>query len=114
MSSPQSFVRKAGDFLQFMLTVTNEDTGAAADLTGVTIRFVVARKPGATPVLEAPATVTAVISGNPLLGLIDVQIDGDNTEVLVGTYYYECEIEDGVGRRNTIAFGYLTFEKDLA
>jgi hypothetical protein len=103
----------AGDDLLLEFTVTRDDV--AVNITGMTARFVVARRPGETAVLSteaSPATATASLT-TPASGIFRVAIDGANSSALRGTYQFEAEIEDGSGDISTVARGFVTFEAPL-
>lgn len=105
---------RAGDDLTLEFTVTDADD-AAVDITGMTARFVVARKVGATAVLStetSPQTATAALT-TPASGIFTVSMDAANTSGLAGTYRFEAEIEDTLGNKGTVAWGYITFDPQL-
>ena len=100
--------------MRLQLAVVDED-GEAADITGMTPRFVAARGAGSTPALTtegATPNATAQVTNGPG-GIIEVEAADDATDALSGTYAYECELEDASGDSETIAHGYLTFAPKL-
>lgn len=114
LQAPQSFSFKSGDSLRLALAVVDED-GEPADISGMTVRFVAARRVGAEAALTTEggsANAVATITSGPG-GTIEITAEGDDTDALSGTYAYECELEDGAGDKETIAHGFLTFEPNL-
>lgn len=114
LQAPQSFRLKSGDTMRLEFTVVDEN-GNAADITGMTPRFVAARRAGATAALTSTGgtpNATAVVTDGPA-GTIRVEATDAITDALSGTYAYECELEDGSGDSETIAHGYLTFDRNL-
>lgn len=114
LQAPQSFRLKSGDTMRLEFTVVDED-GEAADITGMTPRFVAARRPGATAALTSTGgapNCTATVTNGPA-GRIEVEAADAVTDALNGSYAYECELEDGSGDSETISHGFLTFEPNL-
>lgn len=101
---------------ELVLPITVRDNSdAIVDLTGGAAVFKMARNPRATPAIDStasPATATAVLT-TPLSGLITVTITDENTEALVGDYYYECKFTDNAGREAVVARGIITFAENL-
>ena len=111
---PQSFPVQSGSALELPITVTDRND-AIVDLTGASVRFMMARKPGRTLVLDSdasPALVTAEIT-TPLAGLLTVTITDENTEPLIGDYYYEVVVTDAFGNASPVTRGWITFVANL-
>lgn len=109
-----SFSYRAGESVHLLFSVVDED-GAAADITGVTVRFVVSRSISATPVADSggsPATATAQTT-TPAAGGYEALIEPDVTQEFAGTYHWESWIEDGQANRSESAYGYLTFNPSV-
>lgn len=110
----QSFPLISGD--QVVLDIDVEDNaGVDVNLTGASVRFAMARTPTGTIVIDSaasPATATAVIQ-TPSTGLVRVTISDDNTEALVGDYYFECKVTDTGGQEAVVARGYMSFAENL-
>lgn len=104
---------RAGDDLVLEFAVTRD--GDEVDLTAMTPRFAVRRKPGATAVVTTEGgtpTATAAIT-NAAGGVYRVTVDKTVTAGLSGTYRFESELQDGSGDVATVARGFLTFEPKL-
>lgn len=98
----------AGDDVLLEFAVTDED-GDAAIIAGDTVHFAVARKVGQEPVLSTDdGNVTASLT-NPSGGVFQVAIDDADTAGLLGTYAWQCALEDVSGNVATVARGYITF-----
>jgi len=104
----------AGDDILLEFTVTDQD-GAVAIITGDTVRFAIARKPGHTPILtseSSPTTVTPTIT-NGAGGVFQVAIDKTGTSGLLGTYHWDAELEDATGDVSTVSRGWIVFEPEV-
>ncbi len=111
----QSFPLMSGDEVQLEFTVT-DNAGAVVDLTAGSGRFAVARTPiDATLVIDSDASPsTATISVvDPLTGRVDVIIADEQTESLLGDYYYEFKWTDIFGREAVVARGIMSFASNL-
>ncbi len=112
---PQSFPVQSGDTLQLPITVTDRND-QGVDLTGASAVFKMARNPSAQPVIDSsasPATATCEVTDVGPPGVVTVTITDENTEPLVGDYYYECKVTDSFGNESTIARGWITMVKNL-
>jgi hypothetical protein len=110
----QSFPVISGDQMQLELTV-RDNANAVVDLTGGSGRFAMARNPRGTIIIDsdaspANATITVVDAAN---GRVDVTVTDENTEALVGDYYWAMKWTDNTGREALIAHGYISFEANL-
>jgi len=104
---------RAGDDVLLEFTVTRD--GEPLSLSGMTPRFVAARKAGAAAAVSTeadPPTATATVT-NLAGGVYQVAIDDAVTAELLGTYEWQSEIEDANGDVQTVARGYLTFVPKL-
>jgi hypothetical protein len=101
----------AGDDVELEFTIT-DDSGLAVDISGMTVRFAIARTAGSTAVASteaSPQTATSTVT-NGAGGVFQVVVPAANTSDLRGTYRFEAEIEDGSGDKSTVAWGYVTFK----
>ena len=105
----------SGDQVQLDVTVTDSD-GTAVDLTGGSGRFAMARKArSSSNVIDSnaspqTATITVTDAAN---GLLNVVITDENTEALIGDYYWELKWTDSSGREAVTARGVMSFEYNL-
>ena len=106
----------SGDQLVLPITV-KDNAGDLVNLSGASARFAMARGPSSTPVIDSsasPPTASVVIdSASPATGLVTVAITDENTEALLGDYYYECKITDSVGNESMVARGWISFAENL-
>jgi len=113
--APQSFPAMSGDQLQLEFTITDNDS-AAVDLTGGSGRFAMARKPSSSSndidSAASPQTATVTVV-SAAAGTVNVVITDENTEALLGDYYYEFKWTDSSGREAVVARGYITFHRNL-
>ncbi len=110
----QSFPVMSGDQLSLPITVRDNDS-ALVNLTGGTGTFKMARSAQGTPVIDSeasPATATVDLT-DPTNGLLTVTVPDENTDALLGDYYYECKFTDSAGREAVIARGWITFAPNL-
>jgi hypothetical protein len=102
----------AGDSLELTFDVDQPD-GTAKDLTGATVSWAVASRPGDTPALDdGDAGVTLTIS-DAANGEVTVTVDAGATSDLSGLYYHELEVEDASGAVDTVARGEFTVTPDV-
>lgn len=111
---PQSFPVMSGEQLQLELTIT-DNAGSVVDLTGGSGRFALARTWADSPVIDSAASpATASISVvTPLAGRVNVVITDENTEALIGDYYYEFKWTDSSGREAITNRGWISFAGNL-
>lgn len=111
---PVSLDYAAGKDVSLQFTVTDEDD-TAVDITGMTVRFVVARRVDSTPVLsteDSPQTATYALT-TPASGIFTVTLDAADTAGLSGNYRFEAEVEDSGGDKVPVAWGFITFDPAL-
>ncbi len=109
--SIQSFQVPAGNVLQIRFTVKDVD-GSAADLGGLP-RFIVARKPGAQPVIDTDAVGSESTAEIQDGGIMLVTIPDTESDGLAGTYCWEAWIKDSGDRDVQPARGYVDFRRTL-
>ena len=109
----------SGDTVELQIDVI-DDGDVAVSLTGATAVFKAARRQTDTVfVLDSTASPgpSAVVGPNDDSPSIDqrvtVTIPKSLTAPLRGRFYFECEVTDIAGARQTVALGYLVFEPDL-
>lgn len=113
LAGPISGVFFAGNDQSWQFTVTRD--GVAVTITGMTLRFVMARRPGATAALSSetsPATVTCSIV-TAASGIWKAVVTAANTAGLLGTYQYQAQVEDGSGAKSNVLHGYFTFKQNM-
>ena len=112
---------KSGDHRTVRITVMSDDGVTPQDLTGVTVRFQVAREieqPAVISKSSAPGGDVTIV--NAAGGVIDVAFVPVDTDDLAYVYVYEMELEDSGGRLSTVYFpierryySHLYIEPDL-
>ena len=65
MTTPtnSTFYIKRHDTAPVIQCVLEDSTGAAVDLTGASVKFIMASSPGTTPVVNASATIVSATAG---------------------------------------------------
>lgn len=103
----------AGDSLEITITVDDAD-GNDKDLSGASVSWALAEKPGGAAVLDGSSTGVTVSVTNAATGEVTVTIAGGTTDDLVGSYYHELEVTDSAGDVDTVARGRFDVERDIA
>ena len=86
---------------QLKLTLTDEDTGTATDLTGATVKLHF-KAAGATTVLYSKTLFVNQGQGQPQLGIALVNWATGELDYDAGTYHGEVEITKASGQIETI------------
>lgn len=111
----QSFSFIQGQDVDLEITVKDAD-GVVVDLTGGSVRFVMARSPSSSTIDvdsdASPQTATAVLT-TPASGLITVTLTDTVTDGLAGDYYYECKYTSGGGLETVVTRGWISVELSL-
>lgn len=104
----------SGDQLVLPITVRDND-GNLVDLTAATARFAMARSASGTPVIDSAASpsTASIVFTDPAGGVVTVTITDENTEALLGDYYFECKITDVAGREAVVVRGWISFAENL-
>ena len=108
-----SLAYRAGDdiLLEFLVEDAN---GTVANITGATVKFAVAEDKTSPIITTEGVTPTATWTiTDPMNGLFQVAIAGEETQDLRGTYPCDAALDDVFGATVTVAQGYLTFTADL-
>lgn len=86
-------------------TATDEDTGAALDLSGaLALEFALAKSASGTAIIEKDLTDGVNVT-DAVAGEFDVIIDAADTELLKGVHYYEVRLTNAEGKKVTLAYG---------
>jgi hypothetical protein len=103
-----------GDSARIELTVRDGD-GGRKDLSGASVRFVLATAPGGEIVLEK-STADAVRLTDPADGAVEIRVEAGETAGLgrpTGRrYHIEIEVTDAAGERVTVTTGTWTIFED--
>lgn len=107
-----------GDFTMFagdtkILQVTVRDAASSVvDITGMLIRWQLAKTVKATEPLVAKAVGGGIVITDPTNGRFEVTIDPDDTLELSGHFYHEVEVNDA-GTISTVLTGKATIKLAL-
>jgi hypothetical protein len=108
----QEFEMTAGDDKILQLTIT--ESGSPANLTGCTIRWVMARGYGWPPVLEK-STGAGITITNAAGGVFQVSLAAaDTLDIRIQPHVWEAEIIDTQGKTATTARGRINFRPNTA
>lgn len=103
--APQSFSFAAGESVSIPFNVDQV-------VTGMTPRFALKRNASDAAAVRstADANATAQVTAPQV---VTIGITDENTEALSRTYRYSVEIEDGLGGKSEVAWGYMTFKPSM-
>ena len=108
-----SFPLSAGQDVDFVISVVDRD-GAAVDLTGAEIRFVMTYPNDKTITFADTAgspTVGTYEITDAVGGEVTVSLADTVTDNLVGDYYYEMKVTSSDGDEGITNRGIITFEE---
>lgn len=105
----QDFELPQGDDRTIPVTVTNEDTGALLNLSGMTIRWWFALYQSGEAIVKKGngAGETGLAITDAGAGVFTITLDSADTEGLSGYFYHEAEITDVAGKKRTILTGQI-------
>lgn len=106
-----SFPLSAGQDVSLNLTIV-DSAGAAFDLTGASLRFIMATALDRNVVIDtatSPQTASYTVT-DATAGEVTVSITDTNTDALLGDYYYEVKITDSSSTEGVTNRGIITFE----
>ena len=92
---------------QVVIPVTDRRTGAAADLSGASAEFFLARGSAAPPLVHKTMADGVSIAGNT----ITVQLTSEDTD-RQGPFYCECVVTDALSRRAVVCATTITNTND--
>lgn len=107
----QDFEMFSGEQKELAIAIT-DDAGAAVDLTGVTVRWSLARTARSAPLIEK-VTGDGIVVTDAAGGACTVTLVPADTEALEGDYYHEAEVTDGAGRPTTVLHGRARIKPNL-
>ena len=110
----QSFPIQAGQDIDLKWTVTDK-AGTVVDLTGASLRFVMARSKRSSAVIDSdasPATAAITVT-DAVNGLVTVSLTDTDLDALLGDYYYELKVTDSAGNESVSARGIITVEHSI-
>lgn len=103
----------AGDSLEITISV-DDANGNNKDLSGASVSWVVAEKPGGSAVIDGSTTDVSVSVTDAAAGEVTVTVGNGVTDDLVGSYYHELEVTDSAGDVDTVMRGRFDVERDIA
>lgn len=95
-----------GDTLNLTIPITDE-AGAALDLTGAQLEWVLADSPGSIPLLTK-TTASGITVSNPVTGVAVVGITHADSANLGGIYWHQLVVTDAFGDVATVTTGAFT------
>jgi hypothetical protein len=98
----------AGDTEVLNLTILDE--GETKDVTGATLRYVVAKAPGGTPLID----IDELDPFDALDGLFQIVLLPTDTDLAPGVYYHEAELTESGGVISTALTGRLVVRASSA
>ena len=109
---PQDFELFSGNDKVLRVTVRDEN-GGIVDLTGATIRWILSRKQGSTPLIDYTSPTNITLASDPATGKFDIEIsDTDSEPLRKGTFYHECLVTSAAGLKTTVMYGFVEVLKN--
>ena len=108
--STSHIVRRRGDTKPVRVCV-KDLVGSAEDIANATFMMTVGTEPYPATIGTALFEVTGVIYGPAADGIVDFAIEGGD-EIHVGFYYFDVEMIDSTGIKDTILFGWYEVKQD--
>ena len=105
----QNVTMYAGDHKNLVVTVTNA-AGAAVNLTGATIRWVLAKSAGSAVVVDKSTGGHGITITPGTGGVFTVALVPADTEGLLGVYYHEASVVDTLSNVITVLTGAMAIE----
>ena len=105
----QNYTMFSGDSKVITVTVTDAD-GAAVNLTGATISYVIFDDGSATITKTVGSGITVT---DAAAGTFTITLAASDTASLAGAYYHECQVTDSSGNISTIFTGTVTMNEDM-
>jgi hypothetical protein len=102
----QNFEMYSGDSKSIYVTVAGED------LSGSAIKFQAARSVQDSAVITKTTGDGIQITGAGN-SVISISLDAEDTEALVGKYYFEVQVTSAAGKVSTVAVGRMKIMQDL-
>ena len=102
MSCANTFYIKQGDRKEYLVATLKDSNGNAIDVSGLTVKFIMAADTSTTPVINGACTLT-----DPSNGIVTYEWQAGDTST-AGTYIAEFQIDDSGEYRTVPTKGYLT------
>jgi hypothetical protein len=106
----QNFSIQVGDDLDLVIVVRQSDGCTVLDVTGTTALWVLARSPGATPLVSKTGALS-----DPTIGEVTVSlVPADTEDLCAGRYHHELQLTDANDRVTTVMTGVARIMGDSA
>src|SRR5574340_899717 len=91
------------------LSVSLTESGAALNITGCTIRWVLRKEAASGTALLTKTTASGITITNGVAGLCSIALaDTDTDDIDPGVYYHEMSVVDTLGNVSTVLTGRCT------
>jgi hypothetical protein len=103
----------SGNDTEINATITDTDAGAAKDLTGAAVTWILAKAQG-KPALITKTVGSGITLTTPLQGKCKVTLVPTDTEALKGTktYYHEMRVVDAATKKVTVLYGDVLLQEN--
>lgn len=91
-----------GDTFQVQVTITDQDTGAAVDVSSAAITWVLSKSIGGTAALTKTKAAGEIVVSGASSNIATVTVDAGDTDGLTGGYWSEMQVTDGSGNIYTV------------
>lgn len=100
-----------GDTKPFQVALT-DSTGAAVDVTGYTVLWTISTRKNPDDIVDQVLSLAGSIVNPASAGRFEFAPTANDTN-LVGDYYYDIQVTNDVGKKETILKGMVTFVQDI-
>lgn len=100
-----------GDTKPFQISLT-DSLGAAVDVTGYTALWTINARKNPDDIVNQVLSLSGSIVNPASGGRFEFAPTANDTD-LVGDYYYDIQITDDVGKKETVLKGMITFVQDI-
>jgi len=106
-----AITRRRGDTYADLITVT-DSTGAPIDITGYSFKMTLDPEKSPATAANNLYQITGTILDGPA-GRVEFAPSPTQADQVPGTYYYDVQMIDGVGRIRTIALDKYIYTQDI-
>ena len=114
MGSLKKITWYRGDSYPIEITIKNKETEAAIDLTDYSFKLTVDEIENPTDSATKLFDVVGALDADPATGKVSFTPTESDTDLDVGTYYYDVQMIDGSSHKRTIAKNEFEIVQDIS